>query len=67
MLDLTKPAIPTGGKRFYYLARAAISLNPLYDQPTLTAVQTLVNILDVFSLLLLTLVSDTYECLSVNV
>ncbi|KAF8577711.1 hypothetical protein K439DRAFT_532906 [Ramaria rubella] len=41
MLDLTKPATPTGGKRFYYLARAALSLDTLYDQPTLTVVQTI--------------------------
>ena len=44
MLDLTKPAMPTGGKRFYYLARAALALEPLYEQPTLTAVQAIVSI-----------------------
>ncbi|KAF8519667.1 hypothetical protein JB92DRAFT_2897510 [Gautieria morchelliformis] len=42
MLDLTKPAMPTGGKSFYYLARAAISLEPLFHQPTLTAVQAII-------------------------
>ena len=44
MLDLTKPAMPTGGKRFYYLARAALALERLYEQPTLTAVQAIVSI-----------------------
>ena len=67
MLDLTKPAMPTGGKRYYYLARAAISLEPLYDQPTLTAVQTIVNMLDKFPPSSLTIARDTYECVSVNV
>ncbi|GJJ11193.1 hypothetical protein Clacol_005425 [Clathrus columnatus] len=42
LFDIERPARPTGGNRFYYLARAALALEPLYDQPTLTAVQALV-------------------------
>ncbi|KAF8517951.1 hypothetical protein BU17DRAFT_91378 [Hysterangium stoloniferum] len=45
MLDLTKPAQPTGGKRFYYLARAALALEPLFERPTLTAVQAIMLML----------------------
>lgn len=39
LFDLDKPARPTGGNRFYYLARAALALEPFYDQPTLTGLQ----------------------------
>ena len=43
MFDLTKPAIPIGGKRFYYLARAALATEPIFSQPTLTTIQTIVR------------------------
>lgn len=39
LYDLNKPPRPTGGNRFYHLSRAALALEPFYDQPTLTALQ----------------------------
>jgi len=43
LLDLTKPALPTGGKKYYHLARAALTTEPIYSHPTLTVVQTIVS------------------------
>ncbi|KIJ55462.1 hypothetical protein M422DRAFT_24037 [Sphaerobolus stellatus SS14] len=39
LFDLRKPAVPPGGKRFYYLARAAMTTEPTISHPTLTAIQ----------------------------
>ncbi|KAF8582756.1 hypothetical protein K439DRAFT_1618032 [Ramaria rubella] len=39
LMDLTKPLQPASGLRYYLLARASLCLDPVFESPTVTALQ----------------------------
>jgi hypothetical protein len=41
-MDLTKPLVPSSGLRYYLLARASLCLEPVFESPTVTALQAMV-------------------------
>ncbi|KAF8518017.1 hypothetical protein BU17DRAFT_91446 [Hysterangium stoloniferum] len=47
IMDFTKPLDPTDGLRFYLLARASLCLQPVFESPTLTALQAM-HLMNIF-------------------
>lgn len=43
LMDTTLPAYNLDAERYHQLARAALFQDPLFDEPTITAVQALVS------------------------
>jgi hypothetical protein len=41
-MDLTQPVAPTNGLRYYLLSRASLCLDPVFESPTVTALQAMV-------------------------
>lgn len=45
LLDLTQPWVLSRGLRYYLLARASLCLDPVFESPTVTALQAMVHAL----------------------
>jgi hypothetical protein len=41
-MDLTQPLVPSNGQRYYLLSRASLCLDPVFESPTVTALQAMV-------------------------